>query len=269
MDAYLQDPQGTSSDAVKVGAQKRQERAKREEKRAAEHQRLARILRKSGNPVTIGLIATCTILFVLTLFPQFVIVKYVLMFPRVFELSDIPLWQAWRTVTPILLHGGIFHIMFNMMWIYSIGPLVESRLTTWQMLFLVLVIALVSNISFFFVSGPNFLGMSGVIYGFIGFLWANDRVAPHPQITLDEGTFKFFAIWYVVCWILSGLSIMPIANTIHGVGGMVGIVFGFFANGHWKKLRIERVADKNSRYTLALVLLMTAGGVIVDYAVHG
>lgn len=222
----------------------------------------------SNFPISYGMIGICVVIFLLSFFRPFQIIHYILMFPRVYHFTDIPLWQYWRIITPIFLHGGIFHILFNMMWVYSIGPLIESRMSAKAMIFFIAVAAFFSNTAFFLISGPNFLGLSGIIYAFIGFLWSNDRVSRRPMLTLDDGTFKFFVIWYVICWILSGLTIIPVANTIHGVGGFIGIIFGFFSGGEWRKIPVKQAFDKNSLYTLGIIFALMIGGVIVDLSVY-
>ena len=43
---------------------------------------------------------------------------------------------------------------------------------------LVLVIAALSNLGQYFVSGPNFCGISGVVYGLFGYIWMKGRFDP-------------------------------------------------------------------------------------------
>jgi len=81
-------------------------------------------------------------------------------------LPEILSGQVWRLVTPVILHFGILHIVFNMMWLYDLGSAIEQRQGTGRMAILVVVVAVLSNLSQFFWDGPNFGGMSG------GGLWS-------------------------------------------------------------------------------------------------
>ncbi len=38
--------------------------------------------------------------------------------------------QPWRLVTYMFLHGGIFHLLFNMLWLWFLGKIVEDHLGT-------------------------------------------------------------------------------------------------------------------------------------------
>src|SRR5205085_2056774 len=54
--------------------------------------------------------------------------------------------EVWRLVTPILLHFGIAHLVFNMIWLYQLGGLVELRKGHLAMAAIVLASAVVSNL---------------------------------------------------------------------------------------------------------------------------
>src|SRR5262249_40163800 len=45
--------------------------------------------------------------------------------------------QPWRLVTPIFIHLGPIHLLFNMLMLYSLGSTLEPRLGSWAFLGLV------------------------------------------------------------------------------------------------------------------------------------
>ncbi len=54
--------------------------------------------------------------------------------------------QVWRLVTPIFLHFGPFHLLFNMVFLYLLGGMIEERRGPWRYLLLGLVCAVLSNV---------------------------------------------------------------------------------------------------------------------------
>ncbi len=134
--------------------------------------------------------------------------------------------QIWRLVTPIFLHSGLLHILFNMLWLKDLGTILERKLGSLHFLILVLVFAILSNLGQYFFSGPNFGGMSGVVYGLLGYVWIRGRVDPHSGLSLNQSVVTMMIFWFFLC--LTGLM-GPIANWAHGVGLVAGMVWGFLA----------------------------------------
>ena len=83
--------------------------------------------------------------------------------------------EIWRPVTPIFMHFGIIHILFNMMWLKELGTMIEFKNGSLKMLLMVLIIAVVSNVGQDYYKGPYFGGMSGVVYGLFGYIWMKSR----------------------------------------------------------------------------------------------
>jgi GlpG protein len=134
--------------------------------------------------------------------------------------------QVWRLVTPILLHFGWMHFIFNLYWLYFFGVGMEGRLGTGRFLGFILLAAVLSNLGQYLLSGPNFGGMSGVNYGLFGYLWIRGNRDPSFGLQLDQGTITMLLIWFVICF--TGL-VGPIANTAHTLGLVVGVAAGWLA----------------------------------------
>jgi GlpG protein len=141
------------------------------------------------------------------------------------NLPEVRQGQVWRLFTPMLLHFGILHLLFNMLWLRDLGSMIEARKGPWRLLLLVLVMAGTSNVAQYLYSGPNFGGMSGVVYGLLGYIWMQGRFNPASGLSLQAQTVTMMIVWFFVC--LTGMA-GPIANTVHAVGFAVGIGWGFF-----------------------------------------
>ncbi len=141
--------------------------------------------------------------------------------------------EVWRLFTPIFLHGDIFHLLFNMAWAIVIGRQLESRLGLFKTSLFILITALVSNTAQYLMSGPNFIGYSGVLCGMFAFIWVRQKKAPWEEYDLDSSTALFilvfvsglflFETFATLLNIYGNIYISPnIANTAHITGGLTG-----------------------------------------------
>ena len=90
--------------------------------------------------------------------------------------------QAWRLLTPIFIHFGFIHLLFNLLWLKDLGAMIERLGSPRLFLSLVVVIGIVSNVGQYLIYGPFFGGMSGVVYGLLGFVWMKSKFDPHLAI---------------------------------------------------------------------------------------
>jgi len=133
--------------------------------------------------------------------------------------------EVWRLFSPILIHFGFAHILFNMLWLKDLGSMFEARLKSWYFGLFVLVIAAASNLAQYLVDGrPLFGGMSGVVYGLIGYVWIRGRFDPGAGLHLDKQTTMFALIFFALCF--TGW-LGPVANTVHAVGLVLGVIWAF------------------------------------------
>lgn len=141
------------------------------------------------------------------------------------HLQEIRQGQIWRLITPIFLHLGFLHILFNMMWLRDLGSMMEHLCGRGFIILFVLVTGAASNVAQFYVSGPNFGGMSGVVYALLGYVWMQSRFNPWSGFVVHSTTVQMMLIWFVLC--LSGL-IGNVANTVHAVGLVSGVAWGYW-----------------------------------------
>src|SRR5262249_30186577 len=95
------------------------------------------------------------------------------------SLPEIRHGEVWRLITPIFIHFGVLHIVFNMLWLRDLGSMIEGRQSSTYLVLLVVVIAAGSNLGqFYFGHGPAFGGMSGVVYGLLGYIWLRGKFDP-------------------------------------------------------------------------------------------
>jgi GlpG protein len=153
--------------------------------------------------------------------------------------------QIWRLFSPCLLHQDLLHILFNMIWLWVLGRPIEQRIGWWRTLLLTLFVGIVSNTVQYLISGPFFLGYSGVVMGLAGFIWMRQRLAPWEGYPLQRATVLFLGFFVLAMFVLQTLSfivqlttnlpfILNIANSAHIVGALAGALLGRFSYFAWR-----------------------------------
>ena len=144
-------------------------------------------------------------------------------------LTDVLSGQIWRLVTPILLHFSLLHILFNLWWTSVLGTAIELRRGTGRFLALVLISAVLSNLTEYFYMDQIvekyafFGGLSGVVYALFGYVWMKGESDPEAGLGIDSRTVVLMLVWLVLC--MTGL-LGPVANGAHLGGLAVGMVLG-------------------------------------------
>lgn len=178
-------------------------------------------------PVTLTLIAVSGVVFLLTGMGESgtVLVQLLIAQPDSAAFQDILHGEPWRLLTPIFLHFGFMHLIFNMLWLWDIGRLTERRRGSFFLLIFVLLVGIAANIAQYLIGqSPYFGGMSGVVYGILGYLWMQGKFNPRFGVMLNKQTVIMMLGWYVLCW--TGL-LGPIANWAHTAGLVLGVLWGF------------------------------------------
>jgi GlpG protein len=161
--------------------------------------------------------------------------------------------EIWRLVTPIFMHVTILHLIFNMCWLYALGGAIERRRGALRYVSLVLVLAVLSNLTQYFlghptwdgstlrlVLQPNFAGMSGVVYGLFGYIWMKARFQPELGLGMHPNTITFMMLWFFLCmtpWIRF-LIPQGVANGGHAGGLIAGMLIGY-APTLWHSFRSD------------------------------
>jgi GlpG protein len=169
-------------------------------------------------PITTGLIAISVAVTALPMLGQTGIASYLSC-----DIGAILQGQAWRVITPIFVHFGILHILFNMILLQYLGAMIETIKGPRFLLGLTLVIAASSNLLQAILAGPTFGGMSGVGYGLFGYVWMKSRYEPFSGLLMDQTTVVLMVAWFILG--MTGFA-GPVANWVHGAGLVVGMAFG-------------------------------------------
>lgn len=127
----------------------------------------------------------------------------------------------------VLGHASWDHFFGNIMMLLVVGPLLEEKYGSSNILFVILATALVTGvINFIFFPHVQLLGASGVVFAFI--LLASLTSIEEEKIPL---TFILVALIYIGQQVYDGLFIRDnVSNLTHILGGIVGSSLGYVMN---------------------------------------
>jgi GlpG protein len=138
--------------------------------------------------------------------------------------------EPWRLITPIFLHFSIFHLTFNSLFLWVLGQKIEYSIGSVYFFMSVFFISIVSNLSqYLLAESVVFGGLSGLVYGLLGFSWISYKFSREPIMLIPQGLFGFMLVWLFLG--ISGtveiISDIQVANTAHATGLISGMILGF------------------------------------------
>lgn len=132
-----------------------------------------------------------------------------------------------RLIGHIFGHAGWSHFINNIMMILILGPMLEEKYGSKDILLVILITAVVTG-AFHMIFSPftRLLGASGVVFAFI---------LLSSLTSFDDGgipvTFILVAVIYIGEQIYQLIAITSnVSNITHIIGGAVGATFGFVSN---------------------------------------
>ncbi|WP_413700403.1 rhomboid family intramembrane serine protease [Psychromonas sp. KJ10-10] len=118
--------------------------------------------------------------------------------------------------------------MFNLLWWWQLAGLVEKKQGKQRLLILFIFSAVASNLAQYFLVGPYFGGLSGVVYALVGYCWLLGKLKSNSNIYLADSYFMFLIFWLVLGFI--DLLPMNVANYAHLAGLLAGLMLAFLTN---------------------------------------
>lgn len=157
--------------------------------------------------------------------------------------------EWWRLFTPVLLHGSLMHILFNMWALWVLGPQIERGVGTWPFVSLYLASAAVGGVFLFYLGSPTALavGASGAIFGLFG-IWLNWAV--HRR-----GTVQGQALLRQIGFLLLLNAALPLM--LPGIAWQAhlgGLIAGFVIGEIWSRLRGDNLEVKRTMVGIAVAV---------------
>lgn len=126
----------------------------------------------------------------------------------------------WGLFTSNFLHTQIWHIVFNLYWLWIFGKKIEFENSKLFYAFLIYSSALVSSLSELSFDNTTGIGLSGICYSLFGFIFIKGKQAGVYKGYLSTKVTRLFFIWLVVCIVLTKMKVWNIGNAAH-VGGLL------------------------------------------------
>ena len=189
-------------------------------------------------PVTRNLILINVIVFVATMLNEpFMMSTFALFYPA------LPYFRWWQIVTHMFMHGGFWHIFFNMYTLYMFGSVVEEIIGSRKFLIYYFVCGLGAaglhlgveaiQVHFFAASLPPVVGASGAIYGLLiafAMLFPESRLTLiFPPVTMKART---MVIVFAAIELFTGIT--GIADGIAHFAHLGGMLFGWLLIRYWR-----------------------------------
>lgn len=145
----------------------------------------------------------------------------------VYRSSPTSLFTYLRLFGHVLGHANMEHFMGNIMLILVVGPLLEEKYGSSNILFVILATALTTGIAhILFFPRAALLGASGVVFALI--LLSSFTCIKEKEIPL---TFILVAVLYIGEQIYQALFVSSnVSNLTHILGGMIGAWLGYIMN---------------------------------------
>lgn len=107
--------------------------------------------------------------------------------------------EVWRLWTPAFLHFGAVHLAFNLLWLWEFGRRIEVGGGRALLLEAVLLLAPLANVAQYLMDdGPRFGGLSGVVYGLLGFLIVAGRRSNEPAYRVPAALVLMLVLFLVL-----------------------------------------------------------------------
>ncbi|BBN80780.1 rhomboid family intramembrane serine protease GlpG [Pseudoalteromonas sp. A25] len=124
-------------------------------------------------------------------------------------------------LTPVLLHFGALHLVFNLSWWLHLGNQIVERSGAIYIYMLFILSAIVSNWAQFIMVDSRFGGLSGVVYALLGYAWIYGVKQPEKPAIVSKGVVGFMLLWMIFGF--TDLFFISMANWAHLFGLLSGI----------------------------------------------
>lgn len=143
--------------------------------------------------------------------------------------NDIFNGSYWGLISSNFLHTELWHIGFNLYWLWFFGKKIEFENKKSFYVIFILTSALVSSLAQLSFSDTTGIGLSGIGYSFFGFIYIKSKTTEIYKNYVDKKTINLFMFWLVLCIVLTQTKAWTVGNAAH-IGGLLwGITLAYIS----------------------------------------
>ncbi|MBR9798426.1 rhomboid family intramembrane serine protease [Cobetia amphilecti] len=137
--------------------------------------------------------------------------------------------EWWRLWSPSLMHFGVLHLVFNLLWLWVFGRQIEAIDGGWRFALVVVLSGVAANLAQYATGSVLFGGLSGIDFAVIGYVFIAARRRPALGYQMQRSLMIFMLIYLVLCMtpLSSAIGLGAIANEAHLGGLLTGLLLGW------------------------------------------
>jgi membrane associated rhomboid family serine protease len=165
----------------------------------------------------------------------FILQYFIPGFTELFFLSEQAMIRPWQFITAVFLHGGLLHLMYNLLALLLFGLILEQLIGSKKFLVFFFLSGILANVVSWFWY-PNALGASGAIMGILGVLailkpmmsvWAFGMIIPMFIAAILWAAGSVMGIF--------GFGDQGVGHLAHLLGLVVGLFYGIYLKAGSKR----------------------------------
>lgn len=174
------------------------------------------------------------------------------------KVNELIVMGDWyRLITPMFLHIGLMHIVFNGLIIYFLGIQLESVFGHWRFLALYFLSGIAGNATSFAFNQSISAGASTAIFGLFGSTLVLVKLFPgHPQIRAMSKNFTLLIVLNLMFGILS--PNIDMAGHLGGLAGGYLAAFALSTPTAWRSNKKQQIIY--AALLIALIVLLIGIG---------
>ncbi|MBU2523171.1 MAG: rhomboid family intramembrane serine protease [Nanoarchaeota archaeon] len=158
--------------------------------------------------------------------------------------------NLWTILTSMFMHAGVFHLFANMISLMFLGSFLEKIVGKKRFLWIYFISGIMGSVFYILFSNPNIpaVGASGAIFGIAGMLAVLTPKMPVYIMFIPIAMPMWFGVILImgVLWLLTISAGLPIGNTAHFGGLIVGLGYAAYLR-HKHPHKTQMISNHFSR----------------------
>lgn len=174
---------------------------------------------KWNSPVILTFALLCTAIFIADKFMMGHLMPLFTVYPSI-QWSNP--FSVASLITHVIGHANLEHLLGNLTFILLLGPIIEEKYGSKNLITMIIATALVTGLVNIFFFNTGLMGASGIVFMLI-------LLVSFTNVTSGEipVTFILVAILFIGKELLQSVEVNQIAESAHVIGGICGSIFGF------------------------------------------